>query len=333
MKKNITKILVFMLLLLFPYNGSLAAEPDCGCDAVSGPLYKGFSLSQDTGYFAREFDKNAASPGLDWTGDSAEWLTNASANGWIIETSPEKAKAGALILGQDSTGVWVGIVRNAANSTVSYEAFNEQDQPVLFVKDVSSLRKSLLGYIYPAKQPRSDKTAQAIRGNPAAPVTVVEYVDFQCPHCARAKPVVDQVLKKYGGQVKLELKHRPLAVHPFAIPAARTFQALYSLNTAKAWQFYDLAMAEQPVLKTGAAGLQTLVNKLGLTPEEKIRLSVDSADTTLYGGIAADIAEADSLGLKKVPAFFINGIPLKKDNSVNDFSLVIDPLLRPGRNN
>jgi len=141
------RILLFVLLMFIPHNYSLA------CDCDDGPLYKSFPLSQDTGYFAKEFDKNIIPLGIDWTGDSNSWISNARLKEWVIKTSPEQAKIGALIIGhQYPTGVWVGIVRNVSDSTVSYEAFNDKNKPVLIVKDFNSLKSSLLGYIFPEKQ-------------------------------------------------------------------------------------------------------------------------------------------------------------------------------------
>jgi hypothetical protein len=139
-----------MLLLLAPHNYSFASDYD-DYDG-GGPMYKSFSLTQDAGYFAREFDKNTVPPGVDWTGDSDSWMSNARANGWVTETSPEQAKVGALIIGnQYPTGIWVGIVRNVSDSAVSYEAFNNKGKSVLIVKKFDSLKDSLLGYILPEK--------------------------------------------------------------------------------------------------------------------------------------------------------------------------------------
>jgi len=169
-------------------------------------------------------------------------------------------------------------------------------------------------------------SAQAIRGNPLATVTIVEYDDFQCPDCARSKIIIDQVLEKYDGQVKLELKHRPLDRHAYAMPAAQVFEALYRQDERKAWKFYDLVMAEQAVLRTGDTGLQYLVDKLGLVQAEQQQLSLDLADPTINEGIKRDIDEENSLGFHSTPVFFINGVHLEKFDSLDDFSRIIDQL-------
>lgn len=173
----------------------------------------------------------------------------------------------------------------------------------------------------------STVSAEAIRGNRLAPITIVEYVDFQCPDCVQAKKLGDQVLSKYDGKVQLKLKHYPHATHPFAMSAAQVFEALSRQNEEKAWKFYDLSMAKQPVLKQGHNGLQYLVNKLNLSQAEKDQLNHDLADPIIEQNIKNDMAEENKLGFHNTPAFFINGIHLTNDTSLDGFSQLIDSLL------
>jgi NhaA family Na+:H+ antiporter len=173
----------------------------------------------------------------------------------------------------------------------------------------------------------STVSAQAVRGNPLAPITIVEYVDFQCPDCAQAKKLVDQIMTKYDGKVQLKLKHYPHDTHPFAMSAAQVFEALDRQDEKKAWEFYDLAMAEQPVLKNGNSGLQYLVDKLNLSQPEKDQLNRDLADPAIEQAIKSNIDEENNLGFHNTPAFFINGIHLTNDTSLDDFSQLIDSLL------
>lgn len=173
----------------------------------------------------------------------------------------------------------------------------------------------------------STASAQAVRGNPLAPITIVEYVDFQCSDCAQVKKLVDQVLTKYDGKVQLTLKHYPHETHPFAMPAAQVFEALNRQGEEKAWEFYDLVMAEQSVLKNGNSGLQYLVDKLNLTQPQKDQLNRDLTDPAIEQAIKSDIDEENNLGFHKTPLFFINGIHLTNAASLDDFSQVIDPLL------
>lgn len=173
----------------------------------------------------------------------------------------------------------------------------------------------------------STVSAQAVRGNPLAPITIVEYVDFQCSDCAQVKKLVDQVLTKYDGKVQLTLKHYPHETHPLAMPAAQVFEALNRQDEEKVWEFYDLVMAEQSVLKNGNSGLQYLVDKLNLSQPQKDQLNRDLADPAIEQAIKSDIDEENNLGFHKTPLFFINGIHLTNTASLDDFSQLIDSLL------
>ena len=76
-------------------------------------------------------------------------------------------------------------------------------------------------------------------GDKSAPVTIVEFSDFQCPYCQRAANNMRQLKSKYKGQVKIVYKHLPLSFHPFAKPAAEYFEAVALVSHSKAKKFHD----------------------------------------------------------------------------------------------
>ena len=82
-----------------------------------------------------------------------------------------------------------------------------------------------------------------VRGNPAAPVTIVEFTDFQCPYCSAGAQTLSAMMKKYEGKVKLTVRHYPLPFHPSALPAALYFEGIAVQSPEKAWQFYDALFA------------------------------------------------------------------------------------------
>ncbi len=93
--------------------------------------------------------------------------------------------------------------------------------------------------------PRVDPQ-RIVRGNPKAPITIVEYTEFQCPYCAYGAKVVAEVMARYEGRVRLVVKHLPLPqLHPMAIAAARHFEAVALQDAGKAWAFYDTVFANQ----------------------------------------------------------------------------------------
>ena len=124
------------------------------CDCSSGPLYKGFPLNEDTGYFAREFDKYAPMPGLDWEEISDFWFMNAYQKGWVVKSSPQSVRPGAIILFSKKYHIWVGIVREVTSNGIRFEAFNDQNKITSYEANFDSLvpKFQFFGYIWPEKQ-------------------------------------------------------------------------------------------------------------------------------------------------------------------------------------
>ena len=88
-------------------------------------------------------------------------------------------------------------------------------------------------------------TRRAVLGNPTAPVTIVEYSDFQCPFCREEREVLVQLMREYGDSVRLVVKHTPLAAHPVALPAALMYEAIARQDPMAAYRFYDELFAHQ----------------------------------------------------------------------------------------
>lgn len=82
-----------------------------------------------------------------------------------------------------------------------------------------------------------------IRGDKNAPVTLIEYSDFQCPYCGAFEPTLDSVMKTYAGKVRLVYRHFPLSFHPNALPAANAAEC--ASEQGKFWEFHDALFANQ----------------------------------------------------------------------------------------
>ncbi|EGO64920.1 ankyrin repeat domain-containing protein [Acetonema longum] len=169
--------------------------------------------------------------------------------------------------------------------------------------------------------------SRLIRGNPKAAVTIVEYTDFQCPYCALGKEAIDDILAKYNGKVKVVVKHAPSDSHRVALPAALYFEALARRNPEKAWQFYDLIFTEQHILREGEAGLSCIIDRLGLSDQERRQLENDRFSRSILATVEADLLEAESFGFGGVPVVMVNDILLEGYYSAETFSQVIDPIL------
>jgi protein-disulfide isomerase len=175
------------------------------------------------------------------------------------------------------------------------------------------------------RQPAMDPD-RLVRGRPDAPVTIVEYTDFQCPYCAAGAKAVEEVLARYEGQARLVVKHQPLAFHPMARPAAEFFEALALQGPARAWAFYDRLFAQPALLAGGEPALLKLAGELGA---DLGRLVQDRSGPTVRARLASDLQEVQRFGFDGVPAFIVNGRVIEGAQPAQAFVDVIEPMLRP----
>jgi protein-disulfide isomerase len=163
-----------------------------------------------------------------------------------------------------------------------------------------------------------------VRGNPKAPITIIEFSDFQCPYCVRARPSVARVRQVYGDQVRFAFRHYPLDFHQQAEKAGEG--AACAGEQGKFWEMHDLlwentAKLQVPDLKAHA-----------------VTLGLDAAafGTCLDSGRYSQLVEGDlqagqGYGVSGTPAFFVNGRPLVGAQPFEAFAQVIDDeLLRLG---
>ena len=139
-----------------------------------------------------------------------------------------------------------------------------------------------------------------IRGAPMAAVTIVEYSDFECPYCGRARPLLDRALATFEGRVKLAFKYYPLSGHPRAMPAAKAAEA--ARLQGKFWEMHDLLFDHQNRLEDG--DLRGYAQTLGLDME---RFDQDVVSAAVASRIEADQLEGRGLAVDATPAIFVNG--------------------------
>jgi Na+/H+ antiporter NhaA len=145
-----------------------------------------------------------------------------------------------------------------------------------------------------------DPERDHFRGPIDAPVTVVEYGDFECPYCGRAEPVVRELLQEFG-DVRYVWRHLPLSdVHPNAQLAAEAAEAAARQDAF--WEMHDLLFKHQDAL--GPRDLISYARELGLDVE---RFTDDLREHTGGARVAEDIDSADLSGVSGTPTFFING--------------------------
>lgn len=147
--------------------------------------------------------------------------------------------------------------------------------------------------------PRADGLVDHVRGALDAPVTLIEYGDFECPYCAAAKPVLDEVVAGSDGGVRLIFRNFPLfELHPYALTAALAAEA--AAAHGEFWRMHDILFAHQTRLSDW--DLAKYATKLGLDGATVIG---DLAQP--YGDkVEADFALAVASGVQGTPTVFIN---------------------------
>jgi Na+/H+ antiporter NhaA len=140
-----------------------------------------------------------------------------------------------------------------------------------------------------------------IRGPDDAPVTLVEYGDFECPYCGMAEGTIRELLAQHGDDVQYVFRHLPLSdVHPSAQLAAEASEA--AAAQGKFWEMYDMLLAHQGELTP--RDLTNYATALGLDVDR----FKDELRTRVYAQrVSEDVASADESGVSGTPTFFING--------------------------
>jgi len=145
-----------------------------------------------------------------------------------------------------------------------------------------------------------DPERDHIRGPHRAPVTVVEYGDFECPYCGQAEPVVRELLADFG-DVRYVWRHFPLTdVHLHAQLAAEAAEA--AAAQGRFWEMHDLLFAHQDALRL--SDLHGYAQELGLDTD---RFHRDMRERAGAGRVTEDVESADLSGVSGTPTFFVNG--------------------------
>ena len=167
-------------------------------------------------------------------------------------------------------------------------------------------------------QPRIQVAAEGpTRGPKTAPVTIVEFSDFECPYCGAAHDTVEQVMNTYAGKVRLVYRQFPLSFHPHAAKAAEA--SLCAADQGKFWEFHDVLFKNQKKLEP--ADLKAHASEVGMDVQ-KFSQCLDSGDKKK--AVDADQQAGLAAGVGGTPAFFINGIFLNGAQPIDEFKKVID---------
>lgn len=165
-------------------------------------------------------------------------------------------------------------------------------------------------------------TRRAVLGNPTAPVTIVEYSDFQCPFCREEREVLVQLMHEYGDRVRLVVKHTPLVAHPVAMPAALMYEAIARQDPMAAYRFYDDLFAHQERLD--AEGESYLTVAARAAGADTARARRDARSPEVRAVVDADLDEGRRFGFTGTPGFLVNGVSLEGAHPIADFEQIIN---------
>jgi len=161
--------------------------------------------------------------------------------------------------------------------------------------------KEKLEFVVQSLHPRAiDIAGSPIYGSESAPVTIVEFADFQCPHCKMEAPALRQAIDQFRGRAKLVFKHFPLGSHPLAKEAAIATVAAQAQG--KFWEMHDLVFANQNTLSE--ADLVKYAGQIGLDVD---RFQTDRRSARAAQQVADDRKLGESLKIEGTPAVFVNG--------------------------
>jgi protein-disulfide isomerase len=155
-------------------------------------------------------------------------------------------------------------------------------------------------------------------GSASAPVTIVEFSDFQCPFCQRVAPTLKEVREKYGDKVRVVWKDFPLTqIHPDAFKAAEA--ARCAADQGKFWEYHDRLFANQQALQTDS--LKKYAADLGLDAAA----FTSCVDSSKHGSrVSEGVAQGTRLGVNSTPTLYINGRMVSGAQPLETLSIIID---------
>lgn len=164
---------------------------------------------------------------------------------------------------------------------------------------------------------------QPVKGNPAAPVTIIEFTDFQCPSCSLAQPMLEKLAAEYGDRVRLVVRDFPLAQHEFARKAAEAAEAARAQG--KYWEYAALLFTNQKALSVEK--LKEYATQVGLD-RQRFDAMLDSGQ--FADKVQRDYQDGVLLGVNSTPTFYVNG-RITNDRTYEGVKVAIEKALSEKR--
>jgi len=159
------------------------------------------------------------------------------------------------------------------------------------------------------------------RGKPDAPVTIIEFTDYQCPSCGALHPIIEQLVGEYGERLRLVIRDFPLDRHENAFKAAEAAEA--AREQGKYWEYINILFHNQNAL--GVDKLKEYATQIGLD-RSKFDAGLDSGK--FADSVKRDLNDGNRLGIDSTPTVFINGRKFTGEKTHDNLKAAIDSLLK-----
>ena len=227
-------------------------------------------------------------------------------------------QAAATITSIEDTGSLYKIKLNIQGK--EYDSYITRDAKILFPTAIE-----LTGTPAQDEQPIEDNQQvvevsaddDPVKGSKDAPITIIEFSDFQCPYCGKVEPTIKQVLEAYEGKIKLIYRDFPLGFHEFAQKASEASEC--ADEQGKYWEYHDKLFENQNDLTVEDLKKYATDLKLDTTKFN------DCLDSEKYKSeVQKDFEDGQKYGVSGTPAFFINGISLVGAQPFSAFQQIIE---------
>ena len=169
-------------------------------------------------------------------------------------------------------------------------------------------------------------TDDHVKGDFNAPVTLIEYADFECEACGAYAPKVKRLVNEYKDKIRVVVRYFPLPSHKNSMPAALAVEA--AANQGKFWEMHDVLFENQKAWgekkKAEPAIFEVYAKQIGLN-EEKFKQDV--ASPAVKKRIKRDLRSGQRAGVQGTPSFFLNGEKIQNPKSYDEFKKLIDAVL------
>ncbi|HUE88657.1 MAG TPA: thioredoxin domain-containing protein [Vicinamibacterales bacterium] len=196
-------------------------------------------------------------------------------------------------------------------------AQRQQQARAQLVDDLTKKGSAIRVLLDPPRQEVGIEPTDPVKGPAGAPITIVEYSDYQCPYCARVNPALDRVVQTYGDKVKIVFKDFPLPNHPEAPKAAEA--AHCAGEQGNYWEMHDRLFANQqslqiPQIKQYATALELDMNAFNQCLDSGKHAS----------RVAENMKAGEALGVASTPTLYVNGRPVVGAQPFEFFKAIID---------